>query len=349
MKTGHRRLVCAGAFSLAIATLAAAAPEAGQAPASAASGYQIPEATYKLPRTPWGDPDLQGVWDYQSVIRMERPAELAGKARFTQEEFEEWRLNRAPNLDRGLENFGEPGAGVGAYNEFWHDRNFLVDLRTSFIEDPPNGRYPAMTPDAKKRFDDDNAYRNANGYETWEDWPPISRCIAETTPNSAQQYNSGTLIVQSPGWLVMFRERLDTRIIPLDDRPHVDSNIRQWNGDSRGRWEGDVLVVETTNFTNKQVGGGPGSAVPQGIPFGNFHLVERWVPVSETRLQYYATVTDPTTWVQPWTFMLPWERSPGYQVYEYACHEGNISIGNGLRGARYDEIEAAGSPQPESR
>jgi hypothetical protein len=140
----------------------------------------------------------------------------------------------------------------------------------------------------------------------------------------------------------MFRERLDTRIIPLDGRPHVDRNIRQWNGDSRGHWEGNTLVVETTNFTDKQiVAGGAGSTIPTGIPFGNIHLIERFTPVSAKRIHYYATITDPTTWTRPWTFMLPWERDDTYTVYEFACHEANISIGNALRGERLLEQKAA--------
>jgi hypothetical protein len=333
-----RRFVVAGAAALACASASLSLWAQGQAPSST---YRVPGATYELPKTPWGDPDIQGIWDYQGIIRMERPPALAGKKVFTDAELEEWAKDNTPNLDRGLETVGQVGANVGAYNEFWHDRNFLKDNRTSLIEDPDNGRLPPMTPEAARRFKEDNARRTATPYQTWEDWPAIARCIAETTPNGTQQYNSGTLIVQSPGWLMMIRERLDTRIIALDGRPHVDSNIRQWHGDSRGRFEGSVLVVETTNFSNKQTGGGPGSIVPQGIPFGNFHVVERWVPVSDKRMHYYATITDPTTWTQPWTFMLPWERNPEYVIYEYACHEANISIRNGLMGARHEEREAA--------
>ena len=164
----------------------------------------------------------------------------------------------------------------------------------------------------------------------------MTRCIAEHTPNGPQGYNSGTLITQSPGWIVMFRERLDTRIIPLDKRPHVGEHIRQWNGDSRGWWEGSTLVVETTNFTEQaDHRRRRGVDHPDRNPLqGNIHLVERWVPVSATRMHYYATITDPTVWTRPWTFMLPWEQDDTYQLYEFACHEANISIGNSLRGQR---------------
>src|SRR5260370_19609063 len=129
--------------------------------------------------------------------------------------------------------------------------------------------------------------------------------------------------------------------MPLDGRPNVDDRIRLWHGDSRGHWEGNTLVVDTTNFTDKQVMGGPGATIPVGIPFGNFHLVERFVPVSKTRINYYATIEDPKTWTRPWTFMLPWQKDPNYTIYEYACHEGDISIENSLRGERMLEQQGA--------
>jgi hypothetical protein len=135
---------------------------------------------------------------------------------------------------------------------------------------------------------------------------------------------------------------LDTRLIPLDGRPHIGQNIRHWNGDPIGHWEGSTLVVESTNFTDKQRGGGgSGASVPLGIPFGNFHLTEHFVPVSHKRIEYYATIDDPTTWTRPWTFNLPWERDDDYRIFEYACHEGNLALANSLRGERVQEAEAA--------
>jgi hypothetical protein len=181
-------------------------------------------------------------------------------------------------------------------------------------------------------------------YETFTDYSGVERCLAEQTPNGPQMYNSGNLWVQSPGWIVLFRERLDTRIIALDGRRHVDSNIRQWHGNSVGRFEGNTLIVETTNFTDKQNRGGVGSTIPGGIPLGNLKLVEHFVPVSPTRMHYYATIEDPKTWVRPWTFMIPWEKDPTYTVFEYACHEANIAIGNSLRGERELEREAIQKP-----
>jgi hypothetical protein len=151
--------------------------------------------------------------------------------------------------------------------------------------------------------------------------------------------------VQTPGWVVMFRERFTTRMIPLDGRPHVDPTIQMWDGNSVGRFEGNTLVVETTNFSDKQIGGGVGNPVPRGIPFGNIRLIERFVPVGPNRIHFYATLEDPKTWTRPWTFMVPWEKNPDYQLLEYACHEGNQVVALSLRGERAAEA-ARRSQQP---
>src|SRR5262245_54747110 len=343
MKMSHRFFLSAGTLAILIASLSAAfVPVTGQAQTSGAATWTPPKATYSPPRTPWGDPDLQGVWDYQSRIPMQRPAQFKDKPTLTGAELAQL-AKTPPNQDscgvgtrKDVACTPEQLADIGAYNEFWNNRNFLADNRTSLIVDPPDGRFPPMMPEAQRRqaeIQKTIGTFDRQRYDSWEDFPTVTRCIAEHTPNGPQGYNSGTLITQSPGWIVIFRERLDTRIIPLDKRPHIDQHIRQWNGDSRGWWEGSTLVVETTNFTDKQIiGGGAGSTIPTGIPFGNMQLLERWVPVSATRMDYYATITDPTVWTRPWTFMLPWERDDAYTLLEYACHEANISIGNSLRG-----------------
>jgi hypothetical protein len=361
----YRSLLSAAALAFVVASVPLTvvsvsgqqAPQAqapAAAPAAAAKPYVIPGASWTPAKTPWGDPDFQGVWDYQSRIPMQRPPQLKGKTHFTEQELIEWAKQGNPNQDPcGVNTRAEEDcslqelASVGAYNEFWNNRNVVTDYRTSLIEDPPDGRIPPLTPEAQARQREITGPRAAgrSRYETFTDYTAVERCIGEQTPNGPQMYNSGVLWQQSPGWIVMYRERMDTRIIPLDGRPHVDSNIRQWNGNSVGRFEGNVLVVTTTNFTDKQNRGGVGSTVPAGLPFGNFKLTERWVPVSPTRLNYYATLEDPTTWVRPWTFMLPWERDPSYQLFEFACNEGNIAIGNSLRGERELEREAATKPK----
>jgi hypothetical protein len=357
----NRHLVSAGSLALLLGlTSPAFISVASQAPAqaqrsAAAPVFTPPPSTYTPPRTPWGDPDLQGVWDYQSMIPMQRPAELAGKKVFTEAELAEWAKTHTPNQDscgvgtRANEKCTDAQLkSVGAYNEFWDNRNIVKDHRTSLIEDPPNGRFPPMLPEAQARQKEIVGGERGGPegperaiYNSWEDFPAITRCIAEQTPNGVQMYNSGTYIMQTPGWVTIVRERLDTRVIPLDGRPHPTSKIHQWNGHSVGRFEGNTLVVDTTNFTDKQVRGGVGSTVPGGVPMGNIHLIERFVPVAANRIHYYATIEDPTTWTQPWTFMLPWERDPSYQIFEYACHEGNISVGNSLRGERALEAEEA--------
>jgi hypothetical protein len=315
---------------------------AGQVPQADADSvkWPPPPSTYTPPRTPWGDPDLQGTWDSLSRIPMERPEEYLGKPVLTDEEWAEWLKRKPPNMT--------------GYNDFWNNRNFLRDRRTSLVIDPPDGRIPPLTPEAVKRLDAFDAAMRAPGrgkYDSWEDFRSMSRCIAAHTPQGPMDYNSAILFMQSPGWVVMVRERLDTRVIPLDGRPHLDSSIREWNGDSRGHWEGNTLVVETTNFSSKQMGTGnrkpatePGASsgpafIPNGITFGNFRLTERFVPIGPNRLHYYATLEDPTTWTRPWTFMLPWEKQDDYQMLEYACIEGDISVESSLRGERLIEAK----------
>src|SRR5437867_1621153 len=254
MKMSHRFFISAGTLAIRIAFLSAAfVPVTGQAQTSGAATWTPPKATYSPPRTPWGDPDLQGVWDYQSRIPMQRPAQFKDKPTLTEAELAQL-AKTPPNQDscgvgtrQDVACTPEQLADIGAYNEFWNNRNFLADNRTSLIVDPPDGRLPPMMPEAQKRqaeIQKTIGTFDRQRYDSWEDFPTVTRCIAEHTPNGPQGYNSGTLITQSPGWIVMFRERLDTRIIPLDKRPHIDDHIRQWNGDSRGWFEGNTRLVE---------------------------------------------------------------------------------------------------------
>jgi hypothetical protein len=345
-----RYLVSAAALAVALASASPAVLSvAAQAPKAAAPTYTPPKSTFTPPRTPWGDPDLQGIYDFQTIIRMQRPPGLAGKKTFTEAELKEYAKGNTPNEDAcgtgsraGEVCTAKEDAEVGDYNDFWDNRNFVKDYRTSLIEDPEDGRIPPMTPEAQKRQAEWQAARRSRGpLDSWTDFSTVTRCISEQTPNGPQMYNSGTLIMQSPGWVMLIRERLDTRFIPLDGRPHIDDKIRLWHGDSRGHWEGNTLVVDTTNFTDKQEMGGVGSTIPAGIPLGNLHLVEHFVPISANLIHYYATVEDPKTWTRPWTFMLPWQKDPTYTIYEYACHEGDISIENALRGERMLEQKRA--------
>jgi hypothetical protein len=332
-----------------LAVAAVISLSAQQAPTFKAGSYVPPRSSYVPPKTPWGDPQISGIYDFQTVVRMERPREFAGKRVLTEQEFREYIKRYELNQDAcgvgtrvGEVCTPEEDAAVGAYNEFWDDRQFVKDTRTSLIEDPEDGRIPPMTPEGQKRFAEWEAARKARGpLDSWLDFSAVTRCIAEQTPNGSQRYNGGTLIMQSPGWVMLVRERLDTRFIPLDGRPHIDPNIRLWHGHSVGRWEGNTLVVDTTNFTDKQTLGGAGATIPVGIAFRNFHLVERFVPQGPNLIHYYATIEDSTTWTRPWTFMLPWQKDASYVIYEYACQEGNISIENSLRGERMLEQQRA--------
>jgi len=349
----------AGAGILAILAVAYAISDdavSAQAGSSAAAArfatnpaFTPPPSTYTPPKTSWGDPDLTGTYDFMTFIRMERPAEFAGKAVLTEAELEEYRKRYELNQDacgvgtRANEDCSaEEAAAVGAYNEFWDTRKWVKDLRTSLIVDPDNGRMPPLVPAAQQRLD---AFRKGRAFprviNSWTDFPTVSRCISEQTPNGPQMYNSGTMIVQSPGWVMLIRERLDTRYIALDRRTHIDDRVRLWHGHSVGRWEGSTLVVDTTNFNDRQIMGGVGSTIPAGIPLQNMHLVEQFVPIGPNMIHYYATIEDPAVWTRPWTFMLPWQKDPEYVIYEYACVEGNLSIENSLRGARLQEQREA--------
>jgi hypothetical protein len=337
----HRWLVAAGVVALAVALHAQ-----GQ---SSSPTFNPPRSTYVAPKTPWGDPDISGVYDFMTFIRMERPPEYGDRKTLNDQELQAYFKKYRPNEDacgtgsrEGEQCSPEEDAQVGDYNEFWDNRKWVPDNRSSLIVDPDNGRRPPYTPEFQKELTAWQTARRARGpLDSWEDFSTVTRCIAEQTPNGPQMYNSGTLIQQSPGWVMLIRERLDTRFIRLDKTPHVDSKIRLWHGDSRGWFEGSTLVVDTTNFTAKQIMAGVGSTLPAGVPMDRVHLIERFVPMGQGRIHYYATIDAPAVWTRQFTFMIPWQKDPEYVIYEYACHEGDLSIENALRGERQLETQRA--------
>jgi hypothetical protein len=362
-----------------VTVLLAAVRVAAQAPGATPTRFVIPTSTYDPPKTPWGDPDLQGVYENHSIIPMERPANLAGKKTLTDAELAAFASTRgagieslcAANDERCRNASVAQLDNVGSYNGFWTPRDYVKDNRTSLIEDPPDGRIPPMTAQAiaireayLRAHPPSNEGAGGNvDIRHWEDFDISSRCIAHQVPTGIMGYNSASYLMQSPGWVMIAQERSNTRIIPLDGRRHLGKGMGSWLGDSRGHWQGNTLVVETTNYSNKQSGGGVGASVPAGIPFGNIRLVEHFVPVSANRIHYYATLEDSKTWTRSWTFMQPWEkdRVPGYndtagtgvdgrhrssyQIYEFACHEGNESVGNSIRGTLY-KSRAADTEKP---
>ena len=326
-----------------IGILAAAAAVLGLLPAAAAG------QGWTAPRTPWGEPDLQGVWDFRTVTPMERPDEFEGQEFLTAEEAAGLEQRAVENQVDRAPRAGDPGT----YNQFWMDTgtNIIGTRRTSLIVDPPDGRIPALAPPAKKRQEELAAAREGVGADVprpggWvEDVPVSVRCIVgfnSGPPMYPAAYNNNMQLFQAPGYVAIYNEMGPaSRIIPLDGRGHLAPHLRQWLGDSRGHWEGDTLVVETTNFLRETAFGRyAGSVGRLGGSGPNVHLIERFTRVEDGTLLYEATVEDETTWVRPWTYAIPMRKSD-QAVYEYACHEGNYGLENILAGA-LREAEIAG-------
>ena len=295
------------------------------------------------PRTAWGQPDLQGVWDFRSITPLQRPERLADQEFLTEEEAAELEqaavARDAAAWDREARRT-EAGGNVGAYNNFWMDRGqkAVGTRRTSLIVDPPNGRMPEQTTAAQQRAGVRRDYRREHPADGPEDFSNGVRCILGFNagpPFTPSAYNNNMQLFQTPDHVVVVTEMVHTaRIIPLDGSPHLPSNVQQWSGDSRGHWEGETLVVETTNHTDKTRWRG---STP------DMRLVERFTRVDAETLLYEFTVTDPTTWTAPWTAAVPLLLNPE-PMFEYACHEGNYSMGVMLAGTREEEKAAAEQP-----
>ena len=287
-------------------------------------------------RTPWGDPDLQGTWNNQTLTPLERPAEFANKPVLSESEAEAYEARLRTDGNADVRTPGTRRDVITAYNDVWWDRGnrIVADRRTSLVVDPPDGRIPALTPAGEKRraAELDAAATQDDTAGSWLDFDVYTRCIIRSAlPRLSTGYNNNYEIVQSPGYVAILQEQMhDTRIIPLDGRPHLPSNVRQFLGDSRGRWDGDTLVVETTNFMDDARGANFREATPKMV------LVERFRRTSENALDYRFTITDPDTWTRPWTAALPLNREEGL-IYEYACHEGNHSLRHMLESIRATE------------
>jgi hypothetical protein len=295
------------------------------------------DAKYVPPRTADGQPDIQGIWNNATITPLERPAELAGKAVFTQAEAAayEKRFAESNNRDRR----GNDGATdvAGAYNQAWFDRGTKVvpTLRTSLIVDPPDGKIP-YSAEGQNRLAAAAEHARLHPADGPEDLALADRCILWGTagpPMLPGPYNSNYQIFQAPGYVAISIEMIhDVRIIPLDRRPHLPGSVRQWLGDSRGHWEGNTLVVETTNFTDKSRFRGAS---------GSMRLIERFTRTDANTLTYDFTVEDPATFSKPWSASIPMTKSAG-PIYEYACHEGNYAVPGILGGARAQESAVKG-------
>jgi len=279
------------------------------------------QAPYAVPRTPWGDPDLQGLWPGTAMmgVPMERPLPPSGA--------------RAGGPTGGGAGLGPPG--------HWGERG-LPQQQTSLVVDPPDGRIPPMTDEGKRRtaavpktwyYDNDGG----GPFAAPTDLSAYDRCITRGVVGSMLPvgYNAGNEIVQAPGVLALRNEMIhETRVIPLDGRPHVSPVLRHYMGDTRGRWEGDTLVLDTTNLTDKTGVGANGRALFHSAAM---RLTERFTRTAGDTLQYTITIDDPQLWTRPWTMSFPLTRDDGYGMFEYACHEGNYGLRNMLSASRADE------------
>jgi hypothetical protein len=329
-------LIALAIFATSVMTVSAQ-PAAKTATASKA---------WKQPKTPWGDPDLQGVWPSTSMIQtpMERDPKLGTRAILNDEEVAQKaaRGKQFSRLETGNLN------GVVPLAAGWFDYG-KSDRQASLVVDPPDGRIPPLTAEAQSREAARKKHWNEkkDSPDTWLDLTTWDRCITLGPIGSVLPfaYNNGQQIVQGPGYVVFRNEMIhEARVIPLDGRPHASSQVRNWMGDSRGHWEGNTLVVETTNFNGQTFMGsqGGGFGDPGAIASEDLKLVERFTRVAEDTIEYQVTIDDAKTWTKPWKIAFPLRREAKYDfLYEYACHEGNIFMHDALAGARAGEKRAA--------
>jgi hypothetical protein len=326
----RKRFAFIGSLVTAAGVVAAAsAAVAGQAATSKPAGPASARKAYTAAKTPWGDPDIEGTWSSDDLrgVPVQRPDEFAGRTELSDEEFAK---RAAANTDTRTRELNRVGA-------FRNDVGTRTFRQTSLIVEPADGRFPPITPEAQREVARRQVQRStAPG--TWTDRSLYDRCITRGVFGSVLPviYGNGNMIFQAPGLVSITYEMVhDTRIIPLDGRPHVGTHIQQYLGDARGHFEGNTLVVETTNFLGNQTGvGGNGGGTPTSDAL---HLVERFTRVAPDVLNYEAAIDDPKTFTRPFKLLLPLTTQPGYQVLPYECHEGNLALHNILSAARSEE------------
>jgi len=345
MRFLHPVVVAATLVAGSVLVVSLAAQSGSASPGVAPAGW-------KVPRTADGKPDLQGVWGNNSVTPMTRPTQWKDKSSLTDAEIEDLKKMATQYVDQGgdaifgnfvqmMLNAKDQGAfkqtsydpTTGNYNQFWMaDREW--DTRTSLITDPPDGQFPPLTPEAVARRAEAANVRAARGRgpsDGPEDRPLSERCISYGAPRTGANYNSYMQIIQSPTTTVLLQEMIhDARLVAMTPGTRLPVRIRQLHGDPRGRWEGDSLVVESTNFINGFQGSTP-----------DVKLTERYTRVSPDYINWEITVEDPKTWSEPYTFMIRLKMATG-MIYEYACHEGNYAMEGILAGARAEEAKARG-------
>lgn len=313
--------------SVALASAVALAPGAA-VPAAA----QTPDPDWEPPRTADGQPDIQGLWNSIDAffVPFERPAELGGQTDVSDEELQAVLEAQAEQKVAAADS----GTGAGPLHWYEFGATSETGATPALVVDPPDGRLPALTPFGSQRREYYQVYR----HDAAETIAPSDRCVSRGLLGKMLPtfYNNGKLILQAPGYVVIFSEMIhNARIIPLDGRPAIDDGIRLWEGDARGRWEGNTLVVETANYRDM------GEMRGSDLHSEQLRIVERFTVVDAETINYEAHIEDPKTFTDDWRIAFPFTRDPSYQIFEYACHEANYSVPNMLSGARADERKAA--------
>ncbi len=325
----RRLLTILALTAFAVLLGSADSPASAQAKGSAEAGAaRRVNPNWKAPRTAWGHPDIEGIWttDDMRGVPMSRPAQLGTRTHLTDEEFAARAKQR--ETARQIDD-----ARTGTFRNEEGSRDFSY---TSMVIDPPDGRVPALTAAARARPRTQGSF-GVGPWEKIQDFSLYDRCITRGMIGSFMPavYGNGARIIQTPDSVVITYEMIhDTRVIPLDGRPHVGAGVQLWMGDSRGRWEGDTLVVESARFTDRTaVGGAPHSTA--------LRITERFTRIDPQMIDYVVTVEDPETFAKPWTMRLTITQQPDYEIFEYACHEGNIAMRHALSAERAYEKEAA--------
>jgi hypothetical protein len=345
-------MIVSMASRCALAALAACVLGACEKPRETTAAAVTEPGGYSPPRTSWGDPDLQGKWPgtHMVGVPMQRDENLGTRNVLNDEEFAAREAQFAGQIQQDNADFelanaeSTPGGAVGGAVSpppHWLERG-QPQRQASLIVEPPDGRMPPFTEQAQQRQAELRKYRENRGpADSYTDRSLYDRCITRGVAGSILPviYNNGNQIVQAPGYVAIVNEMIhETRVIPLDGRPHVNPDLKLWLGDSRGHWEGDTLVIETTNLTDRTGIGLNGGGQRHSA---RLKITEHLTRTDADTIQYRITIDDPDTWTAPWTMEMPLERDEDYGLYEYACHEGNYAMFNILSGARADERAAA--------
>jgi hypothetical protein len=332
----------------AVVLTLAAGPAIGQTKGVPAAKNAFAAGNFTPPKTPWGDPDLQGTWTADDCIGtpLNRPANLGDRAYFTEQELAQRESQLAKQHENDLKEEVAPDQRVGTGPPgHWGERARRPCRQTSLVVDPPNGRTPDLLPEAKTRPIPEGAGINNPKADSWEDFSYYIRCISRGVTGSIIPviYGNGQQIVQGRGYVTIMQEMVhEARVIPTDGRPHASPRIRSYMGDARGHWEGNTLVVETTNFLGNRTGiAGNGNGTPTSDAL---KLTERYTRTGPNEIRYDVTVDDPKTFTAPFKIAFPLTQEAGYQNFEYACHEGNYAMFDSLSGARAQEKAAAAKP-----